>query len=200
MRKLVVLNPLIHGILETQDYNALMENLHTKGFIVADAAPGKVKVKEEYRRCVANANNFPVIDSRCPYVADMVRREFNPLEHLLAPIDPILITGAKMRKEEFDADLTYVVSPCEGFERYNEDFMLIHTWRQFRTDINFRYARRALESTPVPIGFFNDLDVKLISASGEAACRRLLSDYPSDAKLLELLHCEGGCHKGDGLY
>jgi hypothetical protein len=55
----------------------------------------------------------------------------------------------------------------------------------------------------VPPGFFNELKdksgIEIYEKSGEDNCRKLLSNIPPEAQLLELLWCKEGCHKGDGL-
>lgn len=202
MKKVVVLNPLIEKLLNNQDYRFLLDELEYWRFLVTDPTPGIAEVRERYRQYIKETLQSPVIDSRCPYIVNMICEEFPHLEGLLAPIDPILITGAEMRRKEFgekDTEL-YIVAPCKGFEKYTTSNRLVYTWQDFKGQVIHFYPLQKLpESSPVPLGFFNELEAKVYSASGKENCQKLLANYSKDAELLELLFCDGGCHKGDGL-
>lgn len=206
---LVVLNPVIQRILNEQDYQSLLDRIKNRcGHLVADSTPGITEVKKLYQKWLARSDKFPVIDSRCPAIIKMIKNEFPGLIELLAPIDPILITGAKMRLEEFknEADILSIVSPCRSFivdfeldNKLKFAKTLIVPWRMFKVSVDFFAPQKKIENSPVPLGFFDNLGVKVYSASGKENCKKLLKNYPTDAELLELLWCEGGCHNGDGL-
>lgn len=202
MKTLLFFNPIIKKLLEEDDYRALFEKFELLGIDVRDSTPGITRVREEYKKLINETQQLPVIDSRCPYVVDMVREEFPNLENLLAKIDPILITSAEIEREKLGGDVELnVVAPCKGFERYTdpEKKRYVCTWQMFKELANFYPPQKTPGSSPVPLGFFDELGVKVYSASGEENCRKLLAKYPKDAQLLELLFCEEGCHKGDGL-
>jgi iron only hydrogenase large subunit-like protein len=204
---LVVLNPVIKMIIGEHNYEKTIEMIINKSWLAADVSPGKEAVKKDYKALFYKPGR-PIIDSRCPAIIELVKQNFPHLDKSLAPINPILVTGARIRKKELEDsgyDIVKVIAatPCSDFCRNNHrwpDLEMI-TWKDFQKKVlGVSFPRNELKESPVPLGFFNDLGVKVYSASGEENCRCLLSDIPPDAKLLELLWCKGGCHKGDGLY
>jgi hypothetical protein len=209
----VFLNPLIKGLMNERDYTRLFQRIRKKGmwpfdpFAVLEKA--KITVLNSYReelerrRKGKGVAGLPIIDSRCPAIRDyLIDKEFPHLTKLTAPIHPILITGAIIVRQSFGylCPEIIVVSPCRAFKDYCLKGVKIRTWVEFREMLGFFPSQKKLEQTPIPLGFFKDLGAKIYGASGEENCRRLLAEMPSDAALLELLWCEGGCHKGDGLY
>lgn len=198
---LIVLNPLIQQMLDEDAYSKLLDEIKAWGHQPTDSAPGIAEVKRQYQECLFETKTFPVIDSRCPKIRKMLIEEFPDLMELRAPIDPILVTGAKIRRKECgNKNIEMViVTPCEAFSYIHLSNTRMITWREFKGLIHFYPPQKMLDESPVPLGFFDSLGVKVYGASGEENCRKLLTDMPSDAELLELLWCEGGCHKGDGL-
>jgi iron only hydrogenase large subunit-like protein len=204
-----VLNPVIQKILNEKGYQSLLDHIKDRcGHLIADSMPGISEVKKRYQKWLIRTDKFPVIDSRCPAIVKMIKKEFPELTESLAPIDPILITGAKMRLKEFkdEADVLTIISPCFSFamdfELDNElkfAKTIITPWYLFKISIDFNVPQEKIENSPVPPGFFNYLGVRVYEASGENECRKLLSNIPDNAQLLELLLCKNGCHKGDGL-
>ena len=207
--KITILNPLIRNLLEREDYQKLLEKLDAQGYRVIDLYDDLKKVKkivlQKYADWLSKTSKFPVIDSRCPRIRKLLIYEFPHLMDFWAPILPILITGAELKIEELKSRNIevsgYLVSPCKEFTRwfFSKEDIIIVTWQEFKNLISFYPPQRLLTQTPVPKGFFNDLEVKVYGETGENECRKLLSRIPADAQLLELLWCEGGCHRGDGL-
>lgn len=209
-KDLVVLNPVIEGLLG-DNYQELITELEGSGAYVGDSKKGISVVRELYGKRVDSTSTL-VIDSRCPSVVDIVRREFEDLTCHLVSINPILITGALIAYEECRAkhkdeeiDLI-VVTPCNALANYDLEQLpsgtRLITWSNFVRERKLHYSTEVLDESPVPLGFFGSLEVEVVGASGEKEVRRTLGDFGNialDCGILELLYCNGGCHRGDGL-
>jgi iron only hydrogenase large subunit-like protein len=207
--KMVVLNPVIESMLGKR-YLELISLLESKGYFVENSKRGIEYVRTFYGLNLFFINDTCQIDSRCPKITELIVNDFPYLLKRISTITPILITGAYMAFAEFleknpnsIVDLT-IISPCEimrAYEKMNNGTKII-TWKKFKEIEEIEIPENKLDESPVPLGFFNSkalLGEKIYSASGEKDCKKLLSNIPKNANLLELLWCEGGCHKGDGL-
>ena len=55
-------------------------------------------------------------------------------------------------------------------------------------------------TSPIPPGFFKDLPFSVVSRSGRPAIESYVTGNDwKNAKLIELLYCVQGCHRGDGV-
>ena len=58
----------------------------------------------------------------------------------------------------------------------------------------------APDASPIPPGFFKDLPFPVVSKSGRPAIESYVTGNEwKDARLIELLYCVQGCHRGDGV-
>ena len=58
----------------------------------------------------------------------------------------------------------------------------------------------APDASPIPPGFFKDLPFPVVSKSGRPAIESYVTGNDwKNAKLIELLYCVQGCHRGDGV-
>ena len=74
------------------------------------------------------------------------------------------------------------------------------SWKEFVDMLGEEPARKSIEESPIPPGFFEDLGMKTVSVTGEEEIRTYLNnDMPRDIQLVEMLYCEKGCHNGDGI-
>lgn len=211
-KELIVLNPVVEGLLGN-NYQRFVGDLEISGAYVMDSKGGISVVRKLYGEQVnGNLGNIPLIDSRCPDVVAMVRRDFGDLTCHLAQISPILITGALMAYEECKArhlgeeiDLT-IVTPCNAFSNYVSEELpsetRLITWKDFVEERGFNYDKQVLDRSPVPLGFFDSLGMKVVGASGKDEVTDALKQFnelSSDVNILELLYCHEGCHRGNGL-
>ena len=61
-------------------------------------------------------------------------------------------------------------------------------------------ATRCLKSSPIPPGFFEDMETDTISLTGEETIRLYLEKESwKQVRLVEMLYCDMGCHNGDGV-
>ena len=203
MKKVVWLNPVVKNIY---DFAALKEILQDKGFSVAECEKDHVKsVKNAYKNALTQSEL--IYDSRCPRAVNFIRANFKEQADLISNLNPILIESAlelsaKLKEDEW----LYVTTPCEDLAELGRGLNLARTtfltWRSFREQNAINLKMRNIEQSPIPPGFFTNLDVKTLSLSSKEKIENALSYKFSELKnyqIIELLYCENGCHNGDGL-
>lgn len=210
----VLLNPMIAKMAQ-KAYPALLEIIKDKGYIPLECVGGDKSVLEEYGQLLLKTGKRPVIDSRCPTIVKMVREKFPDAAEHLAPIRPILVACIQDLYESYikpdlkSASLT-VVTPCLAMNGYAAelcgDKIRFVTWRQFASEVGLHQGCPRSSSSPIPLGFFDALGVRIKKASGEIPTLNLLHGLFDSNRgqeqgidLLELLYCEDGCCNGDGL-
>ena len=203
MKKVVWLNPVVKNIY---DFAALKEILQDKGFSVAECEKDHVKsVKNAYKNALTQSEL--IYDSRCPRAVNFIRANFKEQADLISNLNPILIESAlelsaKLKEDEW----LYVTTPCEDLAELGIGLNLARTtfltWKSFREQNAINLKMRNIEQSPIPPGFFTNLDVKTLSLSSKEKIENALSYKFSELKnyqIIELLYCENGCHNGDGL-
>ena len=203
MKKVVWLNPVVKNIY---DFAALKEILQDKGFSVAECEKDHVKsVKNAYKNALTQSEL--IYDSRCPRAVNFIRANFKEQADLISNLNPILIESAlelsaKLKEDEW----LYVTTPCEDLAELGRGLNLARTtfltWKSFREQNAINLNMRSIEQSPIPPGFFTNLDVKTLSLSSKEKIENALSYKFSELKnyqIIELLYCENGCHNGDGL-
>ena len=203
MKKVVWLNPVVKNIY---DFAALKEILQDKGFSVVECEKDHVQsVKNAYKNALAQKEL--IFDSRCPRAANFIRANFKEQAVFISNLNPILIESAlelssKLKEDEW----LYVTTPCEDLAQLGRGLNLERTtfltWRNFREQNTINLKMRNIEQSPIPPGFFTNLDVKTLSLSSKERIENALSYKFSELKnyqIIELLYCENGCHNGDGL-
>lgn len=213
-KQLVWLNPVVENMVKNK-YPDLLSKLHAHQY---QAVKGADDVSQDILKCygelVSNTKLRPVIDSRCPRVIKLILDNFPQLAANLAPIDSILISRAKAlydREVKPDSGWTRltIVTPCTDLVNHGENVfgekLRFVTWNEFAQEIGFAEYPK-IETSPIPLGFFDPLEIAVLKASGELQIRQLLAlctnneeNEPARADLLELLYCPDGCHNGDGL-
>lgn len=206
------LNPIVEKMIE-KDRDSVILLLTAKGYTVVQCTSGAAKTYEAYVKYIKGVKVKPVIDARCPLVASLIKQKYPSLAAHLAPIAPILSACTEDLYNKYvepfpeKASLT-VIAPCtaladDGQARFGSRVRFV-TWKQFSKEIDDLLMYPPLSISPVPPGFFRDFGEMVLESSGargidnllEAACQGKLS--PS-VYLLEMLYCENGCHKGDGV-
>ena len=203
MKKVVWLNPVVKNIY---DFAALKEILQDKGFSVVECKKDHVKsIKNAYKNALAQSEL--IYDSRCPRAVNFIRANFKEQAVFISNLNPILIESAlelsaKLKEDEW----LYVTTPCEDLAQLGMELNLARTtfltWKSFREQNAINLKMRSIEQSPVPPGFFTNLDVKTLSLSSKEKIENALSYKFSELKnyqIIELLYCENGCHNGDGL-
>lgn len=210
LHRYIWINPVVEAMAGSL-YPTILGDITIRGFTVVSCSTGLEKVRQDYRKCLETSVNKPVIDTRCPLVGYMVNGHYPKLRIYQADVLPILMVCAQdlyemyVRTSQVQADLT-IVTPCSSLaELGNEklaDIAHFITWTDFcyEQELPFRLARAA--SSPIPPGYFQFPEYRVLEASGTTAVKSLLDQSamnPGEADLLELLYCDGGCHNGDGV-
>jgi hypothetical protein len=208
----VWLNPIVETMVAA-DKDRVVHILGQKGYTVVSCETGAPKIREAYRRYLQEEATIPIIDARCPKITALIKDRYPALCAYIAPIPPILVACAQdlfskyIEPNAVRATLT-IVAPCYALVSAGQcvfgNSIRFVTWRQFEREVDFgkKYAR--LDASPVPPGFFKDLENKVAEASGSEDIERLLITVSSgmlspSVNLLEMLYCGGGCHNGDGI-
>jgi hypothetical protein len=141
----------------------------------------------------------------------MINSLYPELSAFQAEVLPILMVCAQdlyklyVQSSQAPADLT-IVTPCSSLAEAGNDKLgtiaRFITWTDFcyEQELSFQLPRAV--SSPIPPGYFQFPEYRVLEASGPSAVKRLLEQSamnPGEADLLELLYCDGGCHNGDGV-
>lgn len=165
---------------------------------------GKV-VKEKYEKVVGK-KQLPVMDMRCPEIRKMLE-SMEIREKVLVPeIEPILIHCGQELGERADLleEKKIITTPCQSLADRGNELGLENTqfipWNRFLEGIGEWPEAIALENSPIPPGFFDELKIHTVSITGEKTIRNYLENgIEEGVQLVEMLFCENGCHNGDGI-
>ena len=78
------------------------------------------------------------------------------------------------------------------------------SWNQFLEHFEDVPVKYELKESPIPPGFFEGLQLKTVSLTGEDEIREYFQTSfakgrPNNVQLVEMLFCKHGCHNGDGI-
>lgn len=190
------------------DKNVLGEFLKKHGYHQVYTNTDYVTVvKEKYKEAVRRASGM-VIDVRCPKIKQLIDEYgLSKVYNITVPdISPILIhcgqeLSGRMDLEKEDKVIT---TPCHALADVGNGLNLPRsrfiTWNDFLKELGEEPMGRKLNESPIPLGFFKDEGMDYISLSGEDNIHSYFtSGQWNGPQLAELLYCEGGCHKGDGI-
>ena len=199
---MIWLNPVVTA---SYDSSELEQAVVQKGFMPIQCRRDNIRVvKEKYRAAFAAANK-PIADMRCPLALRHIMEHYAP-GFEMPDIHPILIHCALELHERFfpgDAAL-YITTPCQSLADLGSSLGLekttFITWNGFVAENKIALVRKPLGASPIPPGFFSDLNARVISL----ASKREIDDFFSagakpECDIYELLYCAQGCHNGDGI-
>lgn len=193
--KYVWINPVVKNqYSDISLKNALIKN----GFTEIFPEKNYIEiVKDKYKKEL-NKNNKIICDMRCPKAVTLLKSKNGNLHY--PDIEPILIHIAREfsdRDDLKDGEI-FIVTPCESLKDYGDSLNLknlnFETWISYKEKISFKDKSIKLNKSPIPLGFFDDLGVKISKCSGDT-----LFDFSHESKIIETLYCENGCHNGDGV-
>ena len=163
------------------------------------------RVLKEYKR-LAESSQVPVADVRCPKVWKLLEERYKGNGILIPAIEPILMHCARViaGREELKGKAKVITTPCEILADIGNKAKLPETrfvsWKQFLLELGERLESEKLESSPIPPGFFQNLQCLVVSITGEdEVCSYLKNGDYGAARMIELLWCRDGCHHGDGV-
>ena len=176
-------------------------------------------VKEKYRMAVQEANH-PVIDMRCPKTKEVLDKSGITSDVTIPAIEPILIHCAREISVRMDlqGEEKVITTPCKALADMGNALNLPKTrfvsWNQFLQSLHDRQRsevstanitiQKSPKESPIPPGFFEGLELKTASVTGENDIlkylqKHLRKDVSNNIQLVEMLFCKEGCHNGDGI-
>ncbi len=188
------LNPVVKSCYKSEDISKYLE--HYKFIEVFPEENHIAKVKKRYLEL--SHTDRHILDSRCPLIVE----NFNFKNFKVADADPILISTAKelSKRDDLKDKTKYIITPCSSLSRLGSSLKLKNTifmtFDEFRDKYPYKLKTNIPPHTPVPFGFFKDLNLKTISIHSDSKTNE--SDL-KDVRIIEGLYCNGSCHNGDGV-
>lgn len=203
MKKLVWLNPVVKSMYQVKNLQKLLAD---KGFEIVECKINHIlNVKNSYKAQL-KSKQF-ILDSRCPRAVNFISSNFKDKSAQISASNPILIESAlELSANLKDDEHLFITTPCEDLAELGRGLNLARTtfltWKEFRelNEINLPVIK--INSSPIPVGFFENLGVKTISLKSKDEIENAFAYRFHELKsyqIVELLHCENGCHNGDGL-
>ena len=201
--KYVWINPVTDSMYDEQVLNDYLCQHGYKRFHTS--TDWLTVVKEKYRQVVSGSKNT-VMDMRCPKIRALLE-EMDVTSNVTIPdIFPILIHCGQEAGEqrELQAEEKIITTPCQALADMGNALKIENTWfvpwNRFVESIGSGPVVNIPKASPIPPGFFKDLEIKTDSVTGEEEIKEYFKDgVPSDVQLVELLYCKEGCHNGDGI-
>ena len=201
----IFINPVVANMYEKEELDALLlSNGYTR--IEVENDWHKI-VKEKYTEALKLAGK-PLLDRRCPLAIDTASKYVSKEEAFIPEIDPILIhCGIEIaNREDLKGKKKVITTPCESLASYGNKKNLKDTvfisWKEFVKTLNSydKIQAKSLEASPIPPGYFNGLEAKITSISGEEAIKEHFeNNLYKKSDLTEMLYCKNGCNNGDGV-
>ncbi len=199
------INPVTAGMYEPE---LLKRFLCKHGYTQLDTVNDWMQiVKEKYLNVVSQSGNT-VIDMRCPRMKELLDEYHLDKQHKITipDIAPILIhcgqeAGGRVDLKDEEKIIT---TPCQSLADMGNALHLHNTrflpWNLFLQELGDEPKGVLPKESPIPPGFFEELNLRTVSISGEENIRKYFEKFvPGEAQLIELLYCKNGCHNGDGI-
>ena len=197
------INPVTAGMYEEEELNVFLQEHGYKRF--ETSIDWLTIVKDKYLTAVKQSKH-PVIDVRCPKAKELLEGMELKSEVTFPQIYPILIHCAQegSGRKELQNETKIITTPCQALADMGNRLHFPDThfvsWNQFLEMIEGEPERKQIYKSPIPPGYFKDLDIQTISVTGEEEIRNFFqTDIPEGIRLVELLYCKDGCHHGDGI-
>ena len=201
----IFINPVVDNMYIKEELDELLVN---NGYSRVDVENDWHKiVKEKYNQALKSTEKT-VLDKRCPLAIETIDEYINEDYAFIPQIDPILIhCGIELaNREDLKGKKKVITTPCESLAAYGnkknlEDTTFI-SWKEFVKKLNShdKSMVKMLDESPIPPGYFNSLEAKVSSLSGE---ENIVSYFKNNTykenDLVEMLYCTNGCNNGDGV-
>ena len=201
----IFINPVVANMYVKEELNEL---LLSNGYSRVEVETDWHKiVKEKYNETLKSTEKT-LLDQRCPLAIDTISEYINDNDALIPQIDPILIhCGIELaNREDLKGKKKIITTPCESLATYGnsknlEDTMFV-SWKEFIKNLNShdKSMVRLLDESPIPPGYFDSLEAKVTSLSGEEnIVSYFKNNLHKEDDLVEMLYCTNGCNNGDGV-
>ena len=201
----IFINPVVGNMYKKEELDELLLN---NGYSRVEVETDWHKiVKEKYNETLKSTEKT-LLDQRCHLAIDTISEYINDEDTLIPQIDPILIhCGIELaNREDLKGKKKIITTPCESLASYGnkknlEDTVFI-SWKEFIKNLNSHNKSmvRLLDESPIPPGYFDSLEAKVTSLSGE---ENIVSYFKNNLHkkddLVEMLYCTNGCNNGDGV-
>ena len=201
----IFINPVVANMYVKEELDALLLN---NGYTRIEVENDWHKiVKEKYTEALKSAGR-PLLDRRCPLAIDTASKYVNKEDALIPEIDPILIhCGIEIaNREDLKGKKKVITTPCESLAFYGNKKNLKDTvfisWKEFLKNLKHqeRLQAKLLEESPIPPGYFEGVEAKVTSISGEENIKEhFRNNLYKESDLIEMLYCKNGCNNGDGV-
>lgn len=203
--KYILINPVVDKMYEQEILNNFLKiNGYTRVFYNENWAD---IVINKYKDVIKNAKGATIMDMRCPLAVDTVKDIIEKDQNIIFPdIDPILIHCAReisLREDLKDGE-KIIITPCKSLKDMGNnlcmDNTIFMTWLEFLESLDQNIEGNVLDNTPIPLGFFDSLDLKKESISGNDNIESYFRKNKfKNLDMIEMLYCHNGCHNGDGV-
>lgn len=210
MTNYILINP-VASVMYKEHIGEIHTKLQNHKFKIVEPRCQQSVVKEKYKKYCDGCDDT-VLDNRCPAAIEFIYQKIE-LDGVVVPkIEPILIHTARDLYKEYllknkNASLT-ITTPCESlkilgkeiFKKEHKSRIYFKTWNEICDMLNIeRVAKRT--TTPIPMGFFKNLEIPISELSGALEIEKNLKSeiLIKKPKLVEILYCKDGCHNGDGV-
>ena len=203
--KYIFINPVVGNMYEKEELDKLLIN---NGYLRVEVENDWHKIVKEKYDEVLKSTKKTILDRRCPLAIDTINEYVDDKDTLIPHIDPILIhCGIELSNREDLKDKNKIITtPCESLASYGNSKNLENTtfisWKEFIKDLNINESIKAklLNSSPIPLGYFDSLDANVMSLSGKDNIKSYIKNGSyKENDLVEMLYCTNGCNNGDGV-
>lgn len=203
--KYIFINPVVDNMYIKEELDKLLLN---NGYSRVEVENDWHKVvKEKYNEALKSTEKV-LLDRRCPLAIDTINEYINEQDVFIPKIDPILIhCGIEIaNREDLKGKKKVITTPCKSLASYGnkkdlEDTVFI-SWKEFIKKLNLyeKIQVKLLDESPIPLGYFNSLEAKISSISGEENIEAYFkNNLHKESDLVEMLYCKNGCNNGDGV-
>ena len=192
----IFINPVVGNMYRKEELDELLIN---NGYSRVEVENDWHKiVKEKYNEALKSTEKT-LLDKRCPLAIDTIDEYINENDAFIPQID-------LANREDLKGKKKVITTPCESLASYGnkknlEDTVFI-SWKEFIKDLKShdKSIVKLLDESPIPPGYFNSLEAKVSSLSGEENIVSYFKNnlYKKD-DLVEMLYCTNGCNNGDGV-
>ena len=201
--KYIWVNPVAAGMYESK---ILEEFLAKHGYKRFEVSTDWIDIVRKKYDEIVKKSEKQVIDMRCPKAVELVKELGGSQEYMFPDIFPILIHCGQ--EAEGAAELLnenkVITTPCKALADMGNELKLSNTkfipWNEYVNELGDAPKSKELKKSPIPPGFFEVLDLRCKSLTGEEEIRDYFTNHqPDEVQLVEMLYCKDGCHNGDGV-
>lgn len=197
------INPVTDSMYEPETLNEFLSQHGYKRFYTS--TDWLSIVREKYREAIRQSSHT-VMDMRCPKTTELLEELGVTSKVTLPKINPILIHCGQegSEREDLQEEEKIITTPCQSLADMGNALGFQYThfipWNRFLEVIGSAPNCTLPKSSPIPPGFFKELNLKTVSLTGEEEIRSYFEKYrPDEVQLVEMLYCKEGCHNGDGI-